>query len=66
MCPYSFKEKLFILWANLVDLGIHTALNNLKKKTKSTKQALDELKKSLFRQSEDHWEGLCRALKRLK
>jgi len=53
----SKKEKQFIAWANLVDFGVHSAL---------IKSTLNELKKSLFRQSEDHWEGLCSAFKRLK
>lgn len=62
----SVKEKSLILWADLVDLGIYSALENVKRKTKSKQQAIQELKRSLSRQSQDHWEGFCRIFKRLK
>ena len=53
------------LWRDILDLGIESSLAVLKKKNTKA-NALKELRNSLFRQSEEHWQGLYNALKRLK
>ena len=59
------KNNQVILWRELLDLGIELSLANLRRKKTET-EAIKELKESLFRQSEEHWQGLFKALKRLK
>lgn len=63
------KKKLtknsLLLWRDLLDLGVESSLAFLKKK-KSNQEALRQLKMSLHRQSDEHWQGLYNALKRIK
>lgn len=59
------KNKEILLWRDLLDLGINTSLAFLRKK-KTKKAALKELKASLFRQGQEHWQGLCEAFKKLR
>lgn len=61
----SLEERQVILWRDLLDLGVKSSLTFLQKRS-SKKIALRELRKSLLRQSEEHWQGLYDALKRLK
>ncbi len=61
----SQKDGLIILWKNLLDLGTASSLAFLRK-SKGEKGALGELRASLLRQSEEHWQGLYRTLKRLR
>lgn len=58
------KDKQFLIWANLLDLGIESTLAMLKKKLNS-RQALKELNRVLRRRSEEHYQGLFKMLKRL-
>lgn len=65
MANKELQRDSLLLWKDLLDLGIESSLAFLQKKR--TKQvALKELKTSLFRQSEEHWQGLYNALKKLK
>ena len=59
------QKDSVILWRDILDLGIESSLAVLKKKNTKA-NALKELRNSLFRQSEEHWQGLYNALKRLK
>lgn len=61
----SLKENPLILWKDLLDLGVALSLARLKKRTRR-KSALKELKLSLFRQSEEHWQALYHTLKKLR
>ena len=58
------KNKQFLIWANLIDLGIESTLSILKKKV-SSRQALRELNRVLRHRSEEHYQGLSKMLKRL-
>ena len=64
-CKKILKNNPIILWRDLLDLGIEFSLTNLRKK-KSELEAKEELKESLFRQSQEHWQGLYNAFKKLK
>lgn len=59
------KDRLFLEWANLVDIGFQSTLENLKK-TRSLRNSLDEIKGILLRHSEEHWKILYKTLKRMK
>jgi hypothetical protein len=59
------KENSLVLWRELLDLGIESSLAFLRRK-KTEQRALAELKKSFFRQSQEHWQGLYSALQKLK
>lgn len=61
----KLRNNPIILWKDLLDLGIMLSLANLRKK-QSELEARKELKESLFRQSEEHWQGLCKVLNDLK
>lgn len=61
----STRRSPFILWKDLLDLGLPLYLARIKRHMPE-KEALKELKKSFSRQSEEHWQGLCSAFKKLK
>ncbi len=61
----SQKEGFALLWKDLLDLGVASSLA-FSRKSKGEKMALGELRVSLLRQSEEHWQGLYKALKRLR
>ena len=60
------KNNNIYLWRDLLDFGFESAKANLLKKGKNYAQAMQELKQSLKRQSEEHLQGLISLLKNLK
>jgi hypothetical protein len=58
-------SKNFILWAELVDLGVESALAMLRKRDCSYNEQMILLKKVLEEQSQSHYKINIRTLKKL-
>lgn len=65
MKQVSLKDNPLILWKDLLDLGIESSFIFFKKK-KNEREALRQLKVSLFRQSQEHLQALYKLLKKIK